>query len=499
MIWIFLIFLPFLLIIYLFIYKFINHRKFSKKNGIELIIRIIKANKLPMVFILDLNNPNSNTINFIKYQLKAKNINYLTINNHETFKSLYQIYNNLFEKKFIIFVNSIHLSTHSNYFKKYSQNILILNIYYNNSINFFEFKINTIKSLIKELRSKIEYLDSDIKTLSISDKIIFSELEYAYDIQLVDKKSINNLKDNDYEKIIIPNEYFLFKKDIPSYLSKKSMFKDVYLEKDNTFINKINKVRKINYVFNGINDSYDFNPKFPTNFNFTRNQQLFNFINYSDNLIIFVDDKIILNRDCSLILHDLKKIFGFTIIIDSIHNLKISENINYIIICHRNNKIVGGRNILVYNLFNFKSLLTYIFSKIFELRINYINDKKLFFNKNGDDLLLISKYQKDELSNKLKDELIWIQYIDHINIIEYLKIISLQKKTFIHILLNNYPSDQLITLLNKLELKYIIYLKNRIPNLTPINSLTLDIQQININNLKPVVYQSNKGLIIYYF
>lgn len=487
------------MVIYLFIYKFINHRKFSKKNGIELIIRIIKAYKLPMVFILDLNNPNSYTNDFIKYQLKAKNVNYFTINNLETFKNLYQIYNNFYESKFLIFINSIDYSTHSKYFKKYYQNILILNIYYNNSINFFEFKINTIKSLIKELRLKIEYLDSNIKTLSISNKIIFNELEYAYDIQLIDKKSINNLKNHDYNKIIIPYEYFLFKKNVASYLSKNSIFKDVYLEKENNLINKINKVREINKVFNGINDSYDFYPKFPTNFNFTRNKQLFNFINYYDNLIIFVDEKIILNRDCSLILYDLKKIFGCNVIIDSIDNLKISENINYIIICHRNNKIVGCRNILVYNLFNFKSVLTYIFSKIFELQINYINDKKLFFYENGNDLLLSNKCNNDELYNKLKEEIIWIQNIDHINIIEYLKIISLQKKTFIHIILDCYPSDKLITLLNKLELKYIIYLKNRIHKLSSINSLILDIKQININNLKEIVYQSYKGLIIYYY
>ena len=105
----------------------------------------------------------------------------------ETFKSLYQIYNNFYESKFLIFVNSIDHTSYSKYFKKYYHNILIFNIYYNNSINFFEFKINTIKSLIKELRSKIDYLHSDIKILNISDKIIFNELEYAFDTQLVNK------------------------------------------------------------------------------------------------------------------------------------------------------------------------------------------------------------------------------------------------------------------------------------------------------------------------
>ena len=112
----FLTFIPIFFAIYLFIYKFINNRTFSKRNGIEIIMRIIKSNKIKTIFILNLND--SNTINFIKYQLKLKDINYLKINNLTEFENFYRVYNNLYESKFIVFTDSIDVKTHSEYFKK---------------------------------------------------------------------------------------------------------------------------------------------------------------------------------------------------------------------------------------------------------------------------------------------------------------------------------------------------------------------------------------------
>ena len=53
-------------------------------------------------------------------------------------------------------------------------------------------------------------------------------------------------------------------------------------------------------------------------------------------------------------------------------------------------------------------------------------------------------------------------------------------------------------MLNKFEFKYIIYLKKEIPNYFNLNNITLEMSQININNLKEIVLQSKKSLIVYY-
>jgi hypothetical protein len=492
----FLLFIPIFLSIYLFIYKFINNRTYSKKNGIEIITRIIKSYKIETVFILNFSY--SNAINFVKYQLKSKNLHYLKINNLIEFENFYNVYTNLYESKFIVFTNSIDLDTHSKYFKKKYKNLLVLNIFYDNSIHYFNSKIYTIKNLINELRLNIEYLNSDMKTLCISNSIIFNELEYAYDKQLIHKKSINNLDKKDYDNILIPSEYFLFKNNISSYLSKKSIFKEVYLNKKNNFFSKLFKIKEINKIFNGINDSYDFNPKNPINFNFSNNNQLFNFIKYSDNLVIYIDDNILLNRDNNLIIYDLKKIFKFNVIIDSIMNFKNLDYYNYILICNKDHKIIGCKNLLVYDTFNFKSLLNYVFSKTFELKINYIKDKKLFFNTYGNDILLTEKTNDDLLSKKLKKKLIWIQDVKKINIFDYLKIIKINKKIFVHFLINDTLTDDFISMLNQLNIKFIIYSKVKFSDSNSINSLSLNISQIDIKNLKEVVFQSNKGLLVYY-
>tara|TARA_B100001248_G_C27390142_1_gene461917 strand:- start:1152 stop:2636 length:1485 start_codon:yes stop_codon:yes gene_type:complete len=494
MIWILsLLLIPIILIIYIFIYKFINNRKFSKKNGFELILRIIKSNKVPIVFLLESNSTHYDSLNFIKSQLKSSNLNYLSIDNLKNFDSFYKIYNNLFEAKFIIFVESLDNKLYDDYIKNYYDNILIFNI-----DNNCKSSINKISTLIINFKQSIDYLSNDVKKINVSSIVIFNELELAYKKKLLIKKPINRLNlETDSKNIIIPVEYFLFSNDVSSYLGNKSIFKDVYLKNDISIYKKLIKIKEINSIFNGINDSYDFKPNKPTNFNFTNNRQLFNFLNNSKNLIIYVDEKIILNRDSSLIIYDLKKIFNFEIKFVSVNSeLKIHNNLNYIIICIKDCKIVSDINILVYNSFNFNSLLNYVFSKTFEIKINSISDKNSFFNKFGNDLLIINKNNLNKLGKILLKNFIWVQDLNFIDLIEYLKIISFKRKTFIHIVLDKKPDDLLLNFISKLQIKFIIYLKHEVKFN---NVISLEISQININNLKEIVNQSKKGLLVKYY
>ena len=133
---------------------------YSNTYGISHLIKIINSHSIPLIFILTENiNPNNENINFIKYSLKKKSLEYQSINNLKIFTSYYNIYNKLVNNKFIVLTYSLNNNLFHTYFKNISENLLIINFFDNNStFKNLDYKIcNCINcsDMIIKLRNKL--------------------------------------------------------------------------------------------------------------------------------------------------------------------------------------------------------------------------------------------------------------------------------------------------------------------------------------------------------
>jgi hypothetical protein len=255
----------------------------------------------------------------------------------------------------------------------------------------------------------------------------------------------------------------------------------------------------LNQRFSGINDSYDFNSLIKQkNNDYINNTRLNSFLSDYKMLNIYIDSKILIPRDIALIINDLKKIFNLKIY-DKYYNH--SQCFNYII-C--SNQIIEPKeNILTFNLINYYDLFYYIYSKLLELNINQIKNNNIFFNKNKNDLLIYNSYNFDK---ELFTKIVWKQnLIDcKIDINKLITILSIKKykKIFLHIILddNIHDNNILIDKLIKSEIKFIIYNKGKkmLFDKIILNIINLNLNQINIYNLKQIVNYTFKGLVVNY-
>ena len=169
--------LLFILSITKFIINYVIYRKFSIKNGINLITKTLKINRISIVFIFD-TNQDYFFIHDIKACFKKYNINYVNVKSYHEFLKYYKIYKQLFKLKFVIL--TVDYKSH---FKDFD-NLLILNIDSRNINN----NIKSVKNLIITLSKSLDYTDNKINYICFPSYFIYNELEYACNNNLIYKK-----------------------------------------------------------------------------------------------------------------------------------------------------------------------------------------------------------------------------------------------------------------------------------------------------------------------
>ncbi|VVU95728.1 hypothetical protein CPAV1605_1483 [seawater metagenome] len=244
-----------LLMILLFVKKYILNKTFSLTNGISLILKIFKTHGMEKIIILEDSNQ-KNIQNFIKTELKRSNFDYNLVKEDKRFISLTHSYDLCNEQIPVIILFDIY-SNVLEYIPKRSIVLIVSNNFINSPKYLYIHKSNDITLNLRNYIDTIKNFKST-KLLVIPPYLLQSEFSYALQLKLLINKEKKNLdlKDN----IIIPEEYFLISED-KNYIDLKSDEEKICIQNnDIKILKKINLILKINYVFMGINDVYDFTP-----------------------------------------------------------------------------------------------------------------------------------------------------------------------------------------------------------------------------------------------
>lgn len=497
------------LLINYFFKNYIFNRKFSLQDGMTLLIKLLKYHSINTVFLLENINPNDQTIGHIKYSLKKKGLNYFYINSVQNFIDCYRVYNKIFNNKFIILTRNIDVRILNEYFYYFKENIIIFNITSNTESTLGK-NINTCNSLVEIIRNSFAN-STDLEIIGIPEFILYNELNYAYQLNLIKKKQKFEIKCQETNKILIPKEYFLIK-DTYIYLNLKSNLEYIYIWKKNSFFDKFKKIFQINRIFVGINDSYDYYPIEHKYKSFIDDKKLNNFINSVSNLSLVISNDVVITQDLASIIHDLAIIFKIDVLYNKFEKDYVDiedKNINFLILdmCFVN---LNYENVYQINHLNYKDIFNYIYSKTFEVNINYMDyDKFSLHNKYRNDLLLLNfnKISKDYIKLLKLDNLYWIENIKliQINIINYLKLIHLcYPKVCLHLVLDiyEYNNKKIFLLLKKIGIKFIAYINRPMKSKEYISDYGFNILNIQMNQLsfyhnKMIINQSKNSLIIF--
>ena len=489
--------ISFFFLVYLFLKKYIFDRKFSLQKGIDLIINLLKNHSIPIVFILENENPVDDLLICLKLSLKKKGLNYINIKDTKSFDNLYQVYNKFFNNKIVLFCLSLNHKILNKYLIKDKKNIIIFNLYYADLIKPLGKNITHCNHLIDRIKL-IFNMNKDLNIMSIPDYLIFNELNLAYKIDLITKAKKKDILTENFRKIVIPKEYFLIDNS-SQYLKIKSNIEDIYLWKKNTIYKKIFKVFYLNRVFSGINDSYDFYP-LEHNYDDYQNDSKLNQIIYDIKKIkIVINSDIIVSYDLAMILSDLKNILSIKIDYNKIKNsteIKLDENTNYIILTKKNSNFFEN-NVYVIDFLNYENIFNYIYSKILQANINKIN--KIEFCNLKNDILLISdnKINNAKIENFDLQKLVWIENINliKVDIMNYLNLLKLKYNNIcVHLILDckTYYNIKLFLLLKKLNIKFIAYINKVFDEDEYIQEYGFNI--LNLKDKKSSFYQNKEIL-----